>query len=84
MRIWPIRGQVGADLAADVADGVARQARGLRAVEDRLAAADVAPGERRQDRFEPGLLLGGVDVQRGVERLGLGADRSRRTCRGGA
>ena len=35
-------GQVRTDLAADIADRMARQARRLRTVEDRLAAADVA------------------------------------------
>ena len=38
-------GEVGPDLAADVADGVTGDAGGFRAVEDRLAAANVAPGQ---------------------------------------
>ena len=63
-------GQVGADVAAAIADGVAGVAGGLFTVEDELAPADVAGRQRGQELLELGFLLGRIDVDPGEERLG--------------
>ena len=62
-------GQIGADVSAAIADGMARVAGGFFAVEDKLAAANVAGRQRGQELLEPGLLLGRVDVDPGVQAL---------------
>ncbi len=64
-------GEVGADVSPAVADGVAGEASRLFTVEDKLAPADVAGGERRHELLQSDLLLGRVHVELGVECLGL-------------
>ena len=64
-------GEVRADVAAAIADGVARVTGGFFTVEDNLAAADVAGLHRGQELFKPGLLPGGIDVERRQEQLKL-------------
>src|SRR5207248_9370859 len=73
-RLGDVR-QVRADVAAQVADGVAGEAGRLLTVEDRAAARHVAVLEARQQFVHVGLLLPGVDAQAGVQGRGLLLDR---------
>ncbi len=75
-------GQIGADVSAAVADRMAGETGGLLAVEDELAPANVARRQRGHELLQPRLLLGRVDVETGVERLGLAFERPGRISPG--
>src|SRR5688572_19759736 len=61
--------QIRSDLAAQVTDGMTDNAGGLLAVEDDLAAANVASFDLADQLFESGFLLAGVRVERRQQRL---------------
>ena len=66
--------EVGTDVSPPVADRMTGVAGRLFTVEDELTPADVARREGRHELLEPGLLPGRVDVEPGVEPLGLFLD----------